>query len=354
MMACALLQRVAVCLLVTIPWVAPVAAQQSLEAGSWFAACDNLGACRAFGFAPAEDESLPWIGGEGESVLELAIDEHGARSLRIDAYAAAPPDRTWRIFIDDEPLIVVPSRAKYCPEDDTPGLCEAVVLRHAPEVDRLLLGLRRGQRMLTLTADGAPIAQIALEGAAEVLGWLDSMAPVQSARSPRAERGGGWLPLPEEELATWLAQARVRPEAGECETPEDEARSLPGEGFRHADGTVLILFDCFSGPYNAVSLGFVVAPETASLQPLRRTWPEALAAEQGDESLRLANANFDPERGELTIFAKSRGIGDCGTVAGWRYRDGSFHLSELRKMTFCRGLLPDRWPYLWRDDGPPG
>jgi hypothetical protein len=335
--------------------VMPLRAQQSLEAGDWFAACDNLGVCRVFGFAPAEDESLPWIGGEDEAVLELLIDGHSLRSVRIDAPAGAPPDRVWRIYVDDEPWHEVTAAEKLCPDDDTPALCEGVSLTEPGATERLLARLRRGGGVLTLTADGAPIAHVSLNGALEILARVASRSPVRSTpNSPRRGESKGWTPLPERELAGLLSAARSMPEAGECESPEEPLRSLPGEGFRHPDGTRLILLDCFSGPYNAVSLAFLVPPEGNALRALEPEWPEALSEEDREDFPRLVNANFDRERGELIIFSKFRGIGDCGRVAGWRYHEGAFHLFEFRKMGFCRGLLPDRWPHLWRETEPGG
>lgn len=319
--------------------------QESLEAGEWFAACDNRGLCRAFGFAPAEDESLPWIGGEEESVLELAREESGQYTVRIHAPAGAPPDRIWRLSIDEEPILEIEGIEKWCAPDETLHLCEGVVLSNPRKVQELLEAMARGGRVLTLSADGAPIAYIALNGFQELRAWLQARGLPPSAATDR----GAWKRLSEEELTPWLDAARAQREAQECDTPEADPGYPPGEAFRHPDGTLFVLLDCLAGAYNQVALGFVLPPGGEALRPFDPEWPERFPESEREDLPKLVNANFDPERGELTIFSKFRAVGDCGRVASWRYRDGSFHLTEYRIMTFCRGLLPDRWPYLWRD-----
>lgn len=41
-------------------------------------------------------------------------------------------------------------------------------------------------------------------------------------------------------------------------------------------------------------------------------------------------ANFDPEPGLLTIFSKARGLGDCGSLADYRWEGGELELATFR------------------------
>ncbi|MDW8479419.1 MAG: DUF1176 domain-containing protein [Xanthomonadales bacterium] len=166
------------------------------------------------------------------------------------------------------------------------------------------------------------------------------------ARTRRLPADAPWEALDGRSAAALLGRLAGRPETEECE--RDDARLgviSAGDGFRHPDGSVLLVVDCFSGAYNAVSLWFLIPPGKRNPEPLRPQWPEGLA---GGEPGRLVNAHFDPQHGELGSFSKSRGLGDCGEMASWRYRAGRFVLTDLRRMSFCRGVPPHRWPPLWR------
>ncbi|HZG40901.1 MAG TPA: DUF1176 domain-containing protein [Nodosilinea sp.] len=41
-------------------------------------------------------------------------------------------------------------------------------------------------------------------------------------------------------------------------------------------------------------------------------------------------ANFDPEQGLLTVFSKARGLGDCGSLADYRWSGGELELETFR------------------------
>ncbi|WOD40070.1 DUF1176 domain-containing protein [Nodosilinea sp. E11] len=41
-------------------------------------------------------------------------------------------------------------------------------------------------------------------------------------------------------------------------------------------------------------------------------------------------ATFDPEPGVLTIFSKARGLGDCGSLADYRWSEGRLELETFR------------------------
>jgi hypothetical protein len=41
-------------------------------------------------------------------------------------------------------------------------------------------------------------------------------------------------------------------------------------------------------------------------------------------------ATFDPEQGLLTVFSKARGVGDCGSLADYRWSGGELELETFR------------------------
>jgi hypothetical protein len=57
--------------------------------------------------------------------------------------------------------------------------------------------------------------------------------------------------------------------------------------------------------------------------------------------------DWNPRRGVLTVWAKYRGMGDCGVFGRYRLSpEGETHLVELRTKTSCdgQGTDPKAWP----------
>ena len=65
----------------------------------------------------------------------------------------------------------------------------------------------------------------------------------------------------------------------------------------------------------------------------------------GDDDI-LINAEAG-EDGILGVFAKGRGIGDCGQAERWAWDGRQFRLVERFELNDCRGLPPSLWPRTW-------
>ncbi|MCW2389088.1 hypothetical protein M2333_002134 [Sphingobium sp. B11D3B] len=111
-------------------------------------------------------------------------------------------------------------------------------------------------------------------------------------------------------------------------------------------GHVLLLLPCDAGAYNVSAV-----PLIASGEPGNRTIAFApfdhLPGFTGDASAPplIMNARWNPSRGELSSFAKGRGLGDCGTAETYRWDGTRFRLTEARSMPVCRGAW--EWPVLF-------
>jgi hypothetical protein len=98
-----------------------------------------------------------------------------------------------------------------------------------------------------------------------------------------------------------------------------------------------VLLACGAGAYN-VSYVPLVVPAKGGVAAARP--PAFDAAEpwwEGEGKPMLINAGFDPALGQLSSFAKARGIGDCGTGRDYVWDGARFRLIGQEEMNECRG-----------------
>jgi hypothetical protein len=142
-------------------------------------------------------------------------------------------------------------------------------------------------------------------------------------------------------------------------TPEEEfaARSLAQceQGLessypleRHAlDGEhTLLILPCDAGAYNVSAVPLIARGDAGSRQMQLAPF-DHVPGFTGDASAPplVVNARWNPARGELSSFAKGRGLGDCGTAETYRWDGTRFRLTEARSMPVCRGAW--EWPVLY-------
>lgn len=117
-------------------------------------------------------------------------------------------------------------------------------------------------------------------------------------------------------------------------------------------GLFLLEIRCTQGAYNTLSRHVVYDERgaTPTLRMLTLAWPvdvetpEPLALEPRKA---VFGRDWDARRGELSVWAKYRGMGDCGVFGRYRVSpEGEARLVELRTKTSCdgRGTDPKGWP----------
>jgi hypothetical protein len=126
---------------------------------------------------------------------------------------------------------------------------------------------------------------------------------------------------------------------------DDSERFDPGgqgiEAFNLGKGRMLWSVPCGAGAYNVWSK-FYLQQDAKNLVPYPFPGPERDGKDEDAHS--LVNASIDPETGQISAFAKGRGIGDCGTAATYTWDGTRFVLTTLIEMTACGGLVPEYWP----------
>jgi hypothetical protein len=114
----------------------------------------------------------------------------------------------------------------------------------------------------------------------------------------------------------------------------------PDEKEVHALGADrFVLLSCGAGAYN-ISYVPIIVPAKGGLAGARvarfdaaERWWEA------EGKPMLVNAGFDPARGELSSFVKSRGLGDCGSGRTYVWDGARFRLISQIDMDECRGSV---------------
>ena len=124
------------------------------------------------------------------------------------------------------------------------------------------------------------------------------------------------------------------------------AAGSPLETYSLGEMQALILMPCDAGAYN-VSAVPLVAQGAAGQRQFRIAQFDHVPGFTGDANAPplLVNARWNGQRGELSSFAKGRGLGDCGTAETYRWDGERFRLIEARSMPVCRGAW--EWPVIY-------
>lgn len=328
-----------------------IAAPEQRIFGDALASCDNLGHCSILAVSDEGDEDLAWL------VFEREAGAEAIQALSIRSPRGAPPDRRWRLHIDERLAHVVAPDEIHCAADDTPGLCEGVDLEGAERVDTLIRALLDADR-LTVSADGAPLGSVSLRGIKAAALWIDERQRRLDTRSALVRRGEraftppAWPAAPTLPASTdaWqeqpadqqrLDRARAALAAADCDRRATQADRL----WRHREGRWLAALSCRFGPYWAASL-WLWSEDGRRWRPLPLSAP--LAGDEDEALGLLRDAQFDETLGTLVSIARSRGVGDCGVERHFVDTGREFALYLERRMPLCRGLPMEAWPVLYR------
>ena len=128
----------------------------------------------------------------------------------------------------------------------------------------------------------------------------------------------------------------------EPDTAYDEAHALDHD-------EALVALECWRGAYQSSSLLFRVRRDGAGApRRLRLTVP---VQDEGAPRVIDAFTNVGFGQGQLSHFAKGRGLADCGESATWAFDGRDFRLQRYHRLGWCRGGNPGDWPTLWRTRG---
>lgn len=311
--------------------------------GDWAVGCDNGWACEAISLAP-EAQGM----GDG---LSITVRQGGGADgqsrvgiRRLDDDPAAGIT----LHIDGEPV----ATAQASPGDE---------LNHfdPDRAQNLIYRLSRGRHAELYDAgDGGMLGEISLNGSYAALLYIEDRqrragtvnasvtigdAPASTVPAPpavptirampiAARHGEAVDPLAQNEAVALHVQ-RECDQFGpdDVENPEEPLRR--NDVFVLSDSADLILISCSRGAYNFSDIAFV--RRAGRVEPAR--FDHVFAWGDNRALPLLVNVDWAPETGQLTTYAKGRGIGDCGTLERFVWDGAMFRLIERREMNSCRG-----------------
>lgn len=221
----------------------------------------------------------------------------------------------------------------------------------------LVEALANGKAVVVRSGAGKPLGRISLSGSSASLRFID--AEQGRAGSVSAAVAKGPKPASAVPAASLLPViAVVRPggtpaplapallnqlwtESACAENYDDGSRPAV-EHYALGGGATLVLVPCGAGAYNFSTVPYVLRGGKAALA----TFDAAPGWGGDDGPPMLVNAGFDAKTGELSSYAKGRGIGDCGSAETYVWDGTRFRLTEARAMGECRGS--SNWLTVWR------
>ncbi|MFS2108501.1 DUF1176 domain-containing protein [Sphingomonas sp. Sphisp140] len=294
--------------------------------GDWAVACDNLHRCEMTSLLPG-DQAIPEEGSDYDATMSVIREAGPAGGFTVEVWPADKPSGKATLRIDDVAIASAPAGD------------EGVTFKGA-DAARIAAAMPNGKALALVGGDGKVAARISLAGSSASLRHIDAdqgRAGTVTALVARGARPAGAVPAAKAAerivalrpsgaaIAVSRAMRLTLEKQSDCDGLYDGAESVP-EVETHAlgGGKTLALLPCGAGAYNYSTVAFVIAGGKA----VRAVFDD------GNDGM-LVNAGFD--KGELSTYAKGRGIGDCGDSASYVWDGTRFRLTRARSMSECRG-----------------
>jgi hypothetical protein len=321
----------------------------------WLAACDNVRSCTAYALQE-------YSGG-----LYLRVDRDGGAEAppRYTILVEAEEGAKIALAFDDASLGGLPQG----PIAAQSGGDMTRIAISAEAAEPFLASLRKARKIVVTRAEvkqGADslIGEISLSGAAAALLWIDEQQKRLDTATALIRRGAKPASaVPPPPALPVVQAAKPGPAPNEKKFPPallakgrticgpDDPNPEPGEINALSGNLVAYRFECraMSGAYNAWS-GLVIAPrdKPEAGRVVQLPYPPGETAVTGVEKHLVVNAGFDAKTLTLSMFAKSRGPGDCGSSGEWVFDGVAFRLTRYQAMPKCAGLIFDEWPVIYR------
>lgn len=326
----------------------------------WSISCDNVRTCSALSVAPGED------GGWDSPVLVVTRDAGPAARARVEVLPSALGDAAvtgaagaagaagvdgLRVVIAGQPAFAL-----------LPAGPDGARALSGAEVGRFLAAARPVQAAELVRGTGEPAATVSLSGLVAALRHMDAVqgrtgtvtalidrGPVPAARVPAAAPLPRVTPVPFRPRPAGAVPRTVR----RAITETCDQGSRPPEGERPVEahdlglGRTLWTVWCDAGAYNSTHM-VVVTDARGTVTGLVPGLVPGLAGLQDRTAALWINLSIDPQRGLISQFAKGRGLGDCGQSDGMAWTGEAFVPVRSTLMDTCRGVMPERWPVLYR------
>ena len=147
---------------------------------------------------------------------------------------------------------------------------------------------------------------------------------------------------------------RNRSQIGVCKDSAQPEAAPYSEISKLGDRRWLVQFRCFLGAYQGGYEFYLYDSSAAPVQvkslTLRRYQENASGIRAWSQEREVAGlTRFAPSQQQLSIFTKSRGLGDCGTFARYKLQADELKLQEYRVKEACDGRFvePEKYPKIY-------
>jgi hypothetical protein len=321
--------------------------------GTWTASCNNLGACVVTAAA-----------GDGGDLLYLRLARdagasappHATIVLAVPDGAKGPFERFRLTAVDGGRKIGLAPVASEAAKDDPTRVSGDI----APGAATLaLIEAIRNAATLDI-ASGSESGTLDLKGLSAALRFIDDRQGRVGGPTALVAKGMtpvGQVPDPTPPpivvpapagSATAVVKPIVTPALLALATTTCDADVVRAhadlKAWRLAPDRILFAVPCQAGAYNFQSALYFTNALGKPTGPANLPQP----APGGDDAPNvITNGDFDATTMELSIFAKGRGIGDCGLVATWVWTGTGFALLTASGLDRCPGAFSEDWPNLY-------
>ncbi len=321
----------------------------------WVAGCDNTKSCTAL--------SLP-VGTENEIAflrLDRPAGPEGAPTLALKLRAQKlKPSFTITLALDGAPF---PAAGRPLQATSIDG--EVAEIAIPPAEAEALIAAARKATILTAQIETESF-KISLAGSVAAMLWIDEQQGRLNTPTALIRKGAtGTVPaapaLPVvasrpasgKALAKAEASALVTAMRAEINRREpDSCEDMP-DGFTDTDGAWaldttlrLVAVACSRGAYNVSSQFWLVGGRDVA-----KARPAPFEGASGTAASELVNADFDAKTGQISFYAKARGLGDCGSSGSYGWDGKRFAVLQWSEMSECRLIPGDDWITLFRSKG---
>jgi hypothetical protein len=338
-----LARRLVVALATCLPLLAAAATLPAYrEFGDWTVACDNVGDCEARGYHDREDviamRFVRAAATDSAPVLTLhGLAPDAGDGLRFGTSAWSPP----------------PGVASRQADEGADGAAETRLTLAGLAALRAFAG---HAHRADLVSSGDRDASLAGFDAAML--FIDDVQGRIGTRSAIARPGTS---AARASTARPLPTVRARPLPASALSAADARRyvaALPVGEFDCDDlrddeptvqplspDEVIALRPCNRGAYQTAYIVFRGRRDDPKhARVLELPYPPGFEADRGV----LLEASLDAATGRLSMFAKGRGLADCGETGEWAFDGRGFVPTAFARLDRCGWPVPGDYPVLWR------
>ncbi len=318
----------------------------------WVAGCDNTKSCTALSLPAETDDEIAFLrldrpaGPDGVPTLALKLR---AQKLK--------KNFTIALALDGQPF---PAAGQSLQASSVDGEVAEVAIPAATA--EALIAAARKATTLTASIESSTF-KVSLAGSVAAMLWIDERqgrlntpsalirkgtngtAPTAPPVPVIASRPAAGKPLSKAEAAALIKAMRTETNRREPDSCEDTPDGLSdADGAWALDGTLrLVAIACSRGAYNVSSQFWLVAGRDVA-----KARPAPFDGDTSRTSSELVNADFDPKTGQISFYAKARGLGDCGSSGSYGWNGQRFAVLQWSEMSECRLLPGDDWITLFR------